>query len=300
MIDIHTHTLYSDGADTPEQLLRHAAELGLTHLSITDHNSVGAYRDPAMDHWRDLYPGVLIRGIEITCMLEGEIVEVLGYGYDLEKLEALLPHLVLPFREKQLREARLISAAFDRAGVLYDKAAVTFDPDRESSRKAFLKELVKEPGNLKLLSDPRSAEKSSVFTRQEIYNPQSPLYVDESSLYPTVEGAAKAIHDCGGIALMAHLYIYAHAQDFRARLTEILEEKDLDGMECAHSDFTPEQIADLEDYCVSRKLPLSGGSDYHGSRKPDIALGTGKGQLHISEGYLKSWPRHILEAAQAG
>lgn len=293
MIDIHTHTVYSDGADTPEQLLRHAAELGLTHLSITDHNSVGAYRDPAMAHWRDLFPGTLIRGIEITCMLEGEIVEVLGYGFDLEKLESLLPHLVLPFREKQLREAQLIAAAFDRAGVIYDKNAVTFDPDRESSRKAFLRELKKEPANLKLLSDPRSAEKSSAFTRQEIYNPQSPLYVDESSLYPTVEGAAKAIHDCGGIALMAHLYIYAHAQDFRARLPEILEEKVLDGMECAHSEFSPEQIADLEEFCRRRGLLMSGGSDYHGSRKPGLALGRGYGRLSVRESYLEPWPEKI-------
>lgn len=293
MIDIHTHTVYSDGADTPEQVLRHAAELGLTHLSITDHNSVGAYRDPVMGHWRDLFPGTLIRGIEITCMLEGEIVEVLGYGFDLEKLEALLPHLVLPFREKQLREAELIAAAFDRAGVVYDRTAVTFDPDRESSRKAFLRELVKEPANLKLLDHPRSAEKSSVFTRQEIYNPQSPLYVDESSLYPTVEGAVKAIHDCGGIALMAHLYIYAHAQDFRARLPEILEEKGLDGMECAHSEFTLDQIVDLETFCQSRGLLMSGGSDYHGSRKPGLALGCGYGHLSVRESYLDAWPERI-------
>ena len=140
MIDIHTHTVYSDGADTPEELLRHAAQAGLTHLSITDHNSVSAYRDPVMDHWRDLFPGTLIRGVEITCMYEGEIVEVLGYGYALDKLEALLPQLVLPFREKQLREAELIAAAFGRAGVVYDKANITFDPDRGSSRKAFLQE----------------------------------------------------------------------------------------------------------------------------------------------------------------
>lgn len=293
MIDIHTHTVYSDGADTPEALLRHAAELGLTHLSITDHNSVGAYRDPVMDHWQDLFPGTLIRGIEITCMFEGEIVEVLGYGYDLDKLEALLPQVVLPFREKQLREAKLIAAAFDKAGVVCDKANVTFDPDRESSRKAFLGELVKEPENLKLLSDPRSAGKSSLFTRQEIYNPQSPLYVDESSLYPTVAEAVKAIHDCGGIALLAHLYIYAHASQFRAKLSQIVKENGLDGVECAHSEFTLGQIVDLENFCREHGLLMSGGSDYHGTRKPDINLGTGRGQLAIRESYLEAWPERI-------
>lgn len=296
MIDIHTHTVYSDGADTPEALLRHAAELGLTHLSITDHNSVGAYRDPVMDRWRDLFPGTLIRGIEITCMFEGEIVEVLGYGYDLDKLEALLPQVVLPFREKQLREAKLIAAAFDRAGVVYDKANIAFDPDRDSSRKAFLGELVKEPENLKLLSDPRSAGKSSLFTRQEIYNPQSPLYVDESPLYPTLKEGAGAIRSCGGIALLAHLYIYAHAPQFRARLRAIVDENGLDGVECAHSEFTPEQITDLEGFCRQEGLMMSGGSDYHGTRKPDISIGRGKGALSVPEEYLRTWPPHILQA----
>ena len=293
MIDIHTHTVYSDGADTPEELLRHAAQAGLTHLSITDHNSVSAYRDPVMDHWRDLLPGTLIRGVEITCMYEGEIVEVLGYGYALDKLEALLPQLVLPFREKQLREAELIAAAFGRAGVVYDKANITFDPDRGSSRKAFLQELVKTPENLRLLSDPRSAEKSSVFTRQEIYNPASPLYVDESSLYPTLKDGAEAIHACGGIALLAHLYIYAHAPQFRARLRSIVDENALDGLECAHSEFTLEQMVDLENFCRGEGLLMSGGSDYHGARKPDIGLGTGRGQLAVRESCLDAWPERI-------
>ncbi len=295
MIDVHTHTLCSDGADSPEELLRRAAQAGVTYLSITDHNSVGAYRDPVMDHWRELYPGTLIRGIEITCMFEGEIVEVLGYGYDLQRLEALLSSLVLPFREKQLREAELIAAAFDRAGVVYDRANITFDPDRESSRKAFLRELVRTPENLALLTDPASAEKSSRFTRQEIYNPASPLYVDESSLYPTVAAAAKAIHDCGGIALLAHLYIYAHAPQFRIRLSDIVRENGLDGVECAHSEFTPEQIIDLEGFCRQEGLMMSGGSDYHGTRKPDISIGRGKGALAVPEEYLRTWPPHILQ-----
>ncbi len=293
MIDLHTHTVYSDGADTPETLLRGAAQAGLTHLSITDHNSVGAYRDPAAVHWRDLFPGKLIRGIEITCMYEGEIVEVLGYGYDLDKLEALLPQVVLPFREKQLREAELIGDAFDRAGVAYDRSAIGFDPDRESSRKSYLRELVKTPENLRFLTDPRSAEKSSRFTRQEIYNPASPLYVDESSLYPTLAQGAGAIHDCGGIALLAHLYIYAHAPRFRSRLRAIVEENKLDGVECAHSEFAPGQIADLEGFCRKEGLLMSGGSDYHGARKPDISLGRGKGALSVPERYLDAWSAHI-------
>lgn len=293
MIDIHTHTLHSDGADTVQQLLCHAQELGLTHLSITDHNTVSAYRDPAMEHWQELYHGTLLRGIEITCMYKGEIVEVLGYGYDLDKLEALLPGLVLPFREKQLREAKLIANAFQKAGVRFDPRNIVFDPDHESARKAFLAELKRYPENLCLVTDPASLERSSAFTRKEIYNPLSPLYVDESSLYPTLQQASDAIHAAGGISLLAHLYIYAHAAEFRTELDDIVAWAKLDGVECAHSEFTVEQIADLEQYTAEKGLLRSGGSDYHGTRKPKISMGSGQGQLCIPESYLENWPEQI-------
>jgi len=291
MIDLHTHTLYSDGADPVDVLLDRAAQAGLTHLSITDHNSVGAYRDPAMADVKARFPGVLIRGVEITCMFQGEIVEVLGYHYDLEQMEAALPKIVLPFRVKQLRERDLIAAAFTQAGVPFDPEKIIFDPDHESSRKAFLAEFNRDPANRRLLSDPDSWKKSSAFTRHEIYNPASPLYVDESSLYPTVDAAARTIHACGGVALLAHLHEYAHAREFRRCLLDIVRDNGLDGVECAHSCFTPEQIADLEAFCAQNHLLRSGGSDYHGARKPDISLGTGRGQLSIPEAYLSDWPK---------
>ncbi len=290
MIDLHTHTTYSDGADSVAVLLNHAARAGITHLSITDHNSVGAYRDPALGNLKERFPGVLIPGVEITCMFRGEIVEVLGYNYDLEQMEAALPRIVLPFREKQLRERDLIAAAFTRVGVSFDPERILFDPDHGSSRKAFLAEFNRDPANRRLLAHPDSWQKSSAFTRQEIYNPASPLYVDESSLYPTVEKAVRAIHTCGGIALLAHLYEYAHAEQFRQSLLDIVRGNGLDGVECAHSCFTLEQIADMESFCAQNGLLRSGGSDYHGARKPGIALGTGRGQLSIPESYLSNWP----------
>lgn len=98
------------------------------------------------------------------------------------------------------------------------------------------------------------------------------------------------IHRSGGIAFLAHLYIYAHAPEFRRRLWEIVREFGLDGVECAHSAFTAEQILDLNGFCREHGLLRSGGSDYHGSRKPGVSLGTGRGQLDITEEYLKEWP----------
>ncbi|MBY6276344.1 PHP domain-containing protein [Symbiobacterium thermophilum] len=285
MIDLHTHTCFSDGADSPAVLLQKAQEIGLSVISITDHNTVAAYRTQAVREYR----GRLIPGVEITCMYQGEVIEVLGYGFALEKMEAELSRHVLSFEEKQKREFALICAALQKAGAIFDPAKVVFDPKKESSRKAVLRQLRAEPSNRRLFSSDEAWESSRAFARQEIYNPASRLYVDQSSLYPDLQTAVQMIHRSGGLAFLAHLYIYAHAQEFRARLWEIVQRFGLDGVECAHSAFTPEQIADLERFCEEHQLLKCGGTDYHGSRKPDYALGTGQGQLRIPEEYLQGW-----------
>lgn len=289
MIDLHTHTCHSDGADSAEELLIKAQAAGITILSITDHNTVSAYRTDAVKAYR----GSLIPGVEITCMYEGEVVEVLGYGFALDQMEEELKKHVLTFREKQLREFELLCDTFTRAGVRFEPEKVSFDPDKESCRKAVLKNLKQYSENRGFFSSEESREHSRVFTREEIYNPASRLYVDEFSLYPDVGTAAAMIHRSGGIAFLAHLYIYANATGIRRNLTGILRKFGLDGVECAHSEFTEQQIADLNGFCREHGFLRSGGSDYHGSRKPGIEPGTGQGQLKLTKAYLAEWPEQI-------
>ena len=169
MIDLHTHTCCSDGADSVETLLRRAEEQKLSVLSITDHNTVAAYRGRGILE----YSGTLIPGVEITCMYQGEVVEVLGYGYRLEDMEAELSRHVLTFEEKQKREFELICAAFRRAGAVFDPAEISFDPTKESSRKAFLRHLNQFPENRRFFSSDETWQSSKAFTREEIYNPDS-------------------------------------------------------------------------------------------------------------------------------
>lgn len=289
MIDLHTHTTYSDGTATVEEILSDAEKIGLACFSITDHNTVAAYRDEAMQRISSLYSGKLVRGVEITCMFHQEVVEVLGYRYDLEGMEQELPCHVLSFKEKQEREFLLICQAFKKAGARFNESEIDFDPEAESSRKAFMLNLQQYKENLPLYSFTESVYSSRSFNRNEIYNPSSKLYVDQSPLYPEACEAVDLIHRCGGLAFLAHLYIYSQAAGFRKDLAHIAAELDLDGIECAHSAFKPEQIADLEAFCDANNLMKSGGSDYHGIRRPDYALGTGRGQLAIPVTYIEGW-----------
>lgn len=295
MIDLHTHTSRSDGSDEPSALLARAEEAGLTHLSITDHNTVAAYRDPCMTRISDLFSGTVLRGVEITCLYRGGIVEVLGYCFDLDVMESLLASVVLPFEEKQRREAVLVARALRDAGARFDEGMIEFDPTRESSRAAYWRELLRHPENRRLASSEESWASSRAFTRGEVYNPESPLFVDESSLYPSLSEAVGIVHEAGGVAQLAHLHEYASAREMRPRLEMIVSESGLEGVECAHSCFSGAQIADLERFDVSHGLLRSGGSDYHGARKPGIELGVGRGGLRIDEAYLDNWPQGLLE-----
>ena len=288
MIDLHIHTIHSDGSCTPGEILREAEASGLHCISITDHNSVGAYFDPILRD--EPFSGKLIPGIEITCLFEGEVVEVLGYGINISSMQEELSKHVLSFERKQLQEYKLILNHFSQIGLLFNKENIQFDPKRESCRKSFLRELNRYPENRCYFLEEDSWLKSKKFARQEIYNPESPLYVDESSLYPSVETAVQMIHRCGGIAFWAHLYIYAHAEIFRSKLDRLVRQFGLDGMECYHSDFTSDQCLDLDAFCKAHGLLRSGGSDYHGTRKPNTPMG----EPRVVEAIMDNWPEIMI------
>ncbi len=287
MIDIHSHTKYSDGSSSVEEVLQEATRLGLTLLSITDHNTVEAYRDLSKPEVRQLFPGKILSGVEITTTYNGEIIEVLGYKFDLNKMDALLKKNVLTFEEKQLKEYELIKEQYRKVGVMFDPSAIKFDPKIESSRVAFVREIKKYPENNKFFLYPESLATYSGFTRNEIYNPKSPLYVNESSLFPSLDETIDMIHDAGGLAFLAHPYAYSPT--LQKEILNIIKNSDFDGIECFYTTFTKEQSDYLQEVCKERNMFISGGSDFHGTRKTNHNLGTGNNNLNIDESLLAEW-----------
>ncbi len=289
MIDLHTHTKYSDGSSTVSELLEKAQELNLTLLSIADHNTIQAYTELANYDLRKKFEGKIIPGIEITTTYKGETIEVLGYGFDLEVMQDFLDDNVFSFEEKQLREYELIKKQYKKIGVIFDEKNIVFDPKVESSRIAFCNEIKKYPENFKYFLNEESISTNSGFTRNEVYNPKSPLYVDESSLFPSLEMTIQMIHQAGGLAFLAHTYAYS--KNISEQLFDILDNYDLDGLECFYTTFTDEQSNYLINVCKKRGLLMSGGSDFHGTRKVNHNLGIGRGNLNIDESIVSNWSR---------
>ncbi|MBO5138298.1 MAG: PHP domain-containing protein [Bacilli bacterium] len=287
MIDIHSHTKCSDGSSSVEELLGEAQKIGLSLLSITDHNTIQAHFELENPNIRDKFKGKIISGIEITTTYKGEIIEVLGYGFDLKTMQQFLNDNVLTFEEKQLKEYELIKNRYKDIGVIFDENNIQFNPKIESSRSAFAIEIKKYPKNYKFFLNQELINTDSGFTRNEVYNPRSLLYVDESSLFPSLDFAIEMIHNSGGLAFLAHPFAYS--SNIAKELFNIIENYKLDGLECFYTTFTRKQSDYLVNVCKDRGMYMSGGSDFHGTRKINHNLGTGQGNLHIDESVVDNW-----------
>lgn len=287
MIDIHSHTTYSDGSSSVEELLNEAEKLNLSLLSITDHNTIQAHFELQNSNIRDKFKGKIISGIEITTTYKGETIEVLGYGFNLEMMQHFLNDNVLTFEEKQLKEYELIKNRYKDIGVIFDENNIQFNPKIESCRPAFAIEIKKYPENYKFFLNQESINTASGFTRNEVYNPKSPLYVDESSLFPSLDLTIEMIHNSGGLAFLAHTFAYS--PNIANELLNIINNYELDGLECFYTTFTKEQSDYLINICKNRGMYMSGGSDFHGTRKTNHNLGTGHGNLHIDECVVDNW-----------
>lgn len=287
MIDIHSHTIYSDGSYSVKELLEEAERVGLSLLSITDHDTIQAYDELKDYNIRNIFHGDIIPGVEITTTYQGETIEVLGYGFDLELMQQALNTNVLTFEEKQLREYELIKKQYRKIGVTFDERNIKFNPKKGSCRSSFAVEIKKYPENYKFFLNEKSIHTTSGFTRNEVYNPKSPLYVDESSLFPSLEKTIEMIHQAGGLAFLAHTYAYS--PNIANDLMNILNNYSLDGLECFYTTFTEEQSKYLVNVCKDRKMFMSGGSDFHGVNKVNHNLGTGHGNLFILESVVLDW-----------
>lgn len=87
MVDLHTHTTYSDGASTLEELLKEAEKNNVTILSITDHDTVEGYKELKEMNYKKIYSGRIITGGEFNVIFNNAKIELLGYNFDVGKID---------------------------------------------------------------------------------------------------------------------------------------------------------------------------------------------------------------------
>ena len=293
MIDLHMHSTCSDGSSTVIEILEEAKRKGLSLLSITDHDVIDAYDILKNENIRNIFGGKIISGMEITTTVDGELVEILGYGFDVERMKENMKGKFLSFKEYKIREYNLAIETYKKNGIKVNEDNIKFMPEYESCRKHIMKECFSYPENVERLLFKSSMDNATNFSRNEFYNPKSEFFVDQSGLYISFQDAIDIIHDAGGFAFLAHPFVYS--KNVVERIQSIIDRFNLDGIECYYYSFTEEQTKFLLDICEKNNLWSSGGSDYHGTVRKCVEIGTGKGNLAVDENRCSVWTNKLKD-----
>ena len=289
MIDLHTHTINSDGTWTTKELLTKAEEIGLEVLSITDHDTAKSYIEIEKNkELQNIYKGKLIRGAELNCTFDGVKIEVLAYDFDLLPVQEWLENYYTPEKNRN----RLIEEFNDLVYICNDTGIkiernLKYNPDTEYPVDAVYYSIVKFDENKKFFTKEQWEDKG-LFYRTCTVDKNFPLYRDFSRQMPTLEFFNKFIHKHNGKIFLAHLYKY-QLEDHISYLNKMINKNLSDGVEVLHSSFSEEQIKTLENYCINSGLLMSGGSDCHGEKKKDRKLGVGYGNLNINKKIIENW-----------
>ena len=262
--DLHMHSNNSDGTDTWQTLLQKAQEAKLDCISITDHDNCDVYFQ--IKNPEKYFSGEIITGIEMQAYFKGLSIEILGYGFDIHKMRQYLQGFYLPMEKVNKQELERLYAKCAAFGITLPQNVIE-NHDREKFHYSteYMHSEIRKSLHNKTLLDAESWAHYYVFFKRHISNPNSPLYIDESDLIPATGKVVDVIRKAGGKVVLPHVYQYEENTDLV--LYGLL--KDLDGIECFYPGFTKQQTEYLVDLCKKNRLLITGGSDYHGEKRPN-------------------------------
>lgn len=293
MIDLHLHTCYSDGTDTVKDLLINAESKKLEIISITDHDSVDAYKELENSNIRNLFTGKIIVGTELKAYYNGIPMEVLGYGIDYKKIKINK----MDIYDIQVNSLKELKKRAKKLKLIFDEniSVSKNDPRRKFASYVFATELLKYEENKKILLSIGSEFDETSFYRVHTSNKNSIFYYDESQYGISLKEAIDVIHRAGGIAILAHPLLYPYDGDNKLREIEIiLKNYDLDGLECEYPLFSNEERGSLKNIALKYKKLVTGGTDYHAKSKPNIKIGTGiNDNICITTEYINDWLTNV-------
>ena len=290
MIDLHMHTTYSDGTESCTTVLKKCQEKNLNYISITDHNTALAYEELEKLDVKSLFTGKIIPGIELNTKALNIPIEILGYGIDYKKMNELVKNVYIPVEERNKIEVKRLYDKCIEAGILLDQNCLNnYKPEMFAS-VFFHNEITKHEENKKLLSQ-EAWDSSKIFYRQYMSDPKTKLYVEMDDFVPDFETASNLVRQAGGLVFIPHIFEYK--KNAEPILNFILDNFNIDGIECYYTTFTQEQHDRLIKLCNERNLFISGGSDFHGKIKPDVDIGVGYGNMQIPDNIIDSWKNNV-------
>ena len=270
--DLHTHSDFSDGTFSPTEIIREAEKLGLSAVALTDHNTVkglSEFISAAMDRNLEAIPG-----IELSTEYNGTELHVLGLFIDERYYGEITELTDKTHAEKAKSNLLLISRLYDAGYKLDMKKLEKACRGGSFNRAHVASELV---------------EKGYFASNEECFDT---VLKKGNGFYTPPEriGSLEAIEfltSVNTVPVLAHPLLQLNEAELREFLPRA-KVCGLRGMETSYSLYSAEEQALSENIAREHGLAFSGGSDFHGTKKPSISLGSGKGSLSVPLEYLET------------
>ncbi|MBE5853074.1 MAG: PHP domain-containing protein [Lachnospiraceae bacterium] len=289
IIDLHVHSNKSDGSMSPSELVAHALQKGLSAFALTDHDTIDGLSE-AILALREVQNSKstqdspcckeVIPGIEFSTEYLGRDVHILGLYIDFLS-ETFQQRLVEFVDARDLRNKKMCDKLREEGGIdiTYEKLVSEF-PDAVITRSQFAQYLYK-----------HGVTKSIKEGFSDYVGDHCKYFIPREKVTPMQ--ATELILNAGGIPILAHPVLYGFGKDTLDKLTCELKEAGLIGIEAIYCTYTNRDEWDIRNLAEKYDLCISGGSDFHGSAKPGLELGTGYGKLIVPESVLTELKKHL-------
>ncbi len=262
MIDMHIHTLYSDGNDSVQEIFKMANKLNLSTISITDHNTIEAYEEIINKDLINCYKGNLVTGVELKCHINKEIIELLVYDFNIDKMKVFIQENCYKWEYINKSMTTEFEKLLIDLDISYDKnIMVKHNFTKYNGIMELYKSVIEIKDNEKKLGEDLYKDIPE-FTRKSVCNKNSRFYIDLSKYYPSIEMIVNFLQYNEGKLFMPHVYLFNNGFNI---LKQLKNEYRLDGVECYYPSYTNQQCDELFKYCRDNNLYISAGSDYHSS-----------------------------------
>ena len=268
--DLHSHSTFSDGTLTPTQLVALAEKQGLSALALTDHNTSAGLKE-FMEAGKNS-PVITVPGCEFTTEWNGIEIHIVGLFFREEYWKEIEDFLEFSNLAKANSNRALI-ANLNKAGyeITEEECAALSAGDFNRSHVARV-----------LMAKGYVSSVSEAFDK--LLKEGLGYYFPAKRITPMA--AIRFIKVYGATAIMAHPLLNLNEEQLQVFLPEA-KEAGLDAIETHYSKFDDSMTAVLVSLAERFGLKQSGGSDFHGTTKPDIELGTGRGSLFVPHSFYE-------------
>lgn len=265
LIDLHTHSTASDGSMSPAEIVRLAREKGLSAIALTDHDTVDGVEEALEEGKRS---GVeVIPGIEISVDFKPEM-HILGYFPAINGYTGIRQELEVVKQGREVRNKKIINR-LNELGI---------DITLEEVKGVALGDIMGRPHIARVLVNRGFV--SSIDEAFDRYLCREGLaYFKRVELKPG--DGINAIRNAGGLPVLAHPVFLGKSNGELDTLLAELKEFGLAGIEALYSENSKEDTGNFLRLAIKYELLVTGGSDFHGSFKPGIELGRGRGRLEV-------------------